>query len=174
MVLSLLKKEFNEIDNVELNSQLKLKQSEVTLTIEPTPDFIEFSEGTLYINESFFGFYSTVSETGFKLDYRSLVLHALTMDPESHKPILYCQINKLFQSLLPNGHDTGDLDEFSELKFTFHSVGDAEPIYMAISQCQELYPDQDSENEQETDINEMEFNGRYSDADADAEEDNME
>lgn len=93
---------------------------DVTIRISPNLETFPFTTASLLISST--SLILSSNETRLEIEYREIVLHAITSDRAS----IYCQL------------DTPDLIEL------FISSEDVEKIYDALSTCVSLHPDAES------------------------------
>ncbi|KAJ9072597.1 Methylosome subunit pICln [Entomophthora muscae] len=137
-----------ESEDILFLRKLKKKEAQVDFLAEPTLENLSFGTGTLFVHEEFLGFYSEETQTGFKIDYRRVVLHAIALDSASQRKVIYVQLDTKFDSASINNESESAIEEpqdpydsFSEFRFLLTDPYAAEALYSAISHCQFLHPD---------------------------------
>ncbi|XP_057301606.1 methylosome subunit pICln-like [Hydractinia symbiolongicarpus] len=114
----------------------------------------ECGEGTLYITENVLIWKSSTEENGFKLQYPSISLHAVSRDTSSFPhECLFC----LLESADAIESDERDPEpDVTEVRFVPSQSSNIKAMYEAVTYCQELHPDPDEEDSDEM-IEEEEF-----------------
>ncbi|KAJ8657083.1 hypothetical protein O0I10_007163 [Lichtheimia ornata] len=126
------------------------------LVLPPLAGVNEPIRGDLYVCESQVYFYSTSANSGIAVDYPDIIIHAISRREE--RPCIYCQLEagRFFPNQqLPEDEDEQDI--VTELKFMPEDTGALEGIYMALSDCAALHPDEEFMAEQEALEDESEF-----------------
>lgn len=122
---------------------------------ENTQAFIQdkyLGKGTLYITEDYLSWCDLATGKGFSLDYPVISLHAVCKDTAyfPHE-CLFCMVEEAFEDEMESGSDNGSEDDHpaTELRFVPDDKMSLERIYIAISDCQVLHPDQQEQLEEE-------------------------
>ncbi|KAI8086340.1 regulator of volume decrease after cellular swelling-domain-containing protein [Halteromyces radiatus] len=130
------------------NLTIRHTQNDIGLDVSPS---LAGSNGTiqgkLYVCESLLYFYSESSNAGIAVEYPDIIIHAISR--QSGEPSIYCQLNAgLFfpNQQLPEDEDHEDI--VTELTFTPRDTNSLEDIYMALSDCAALHPDEEFMAEQ--------------------------
>ncbi|KAG1460261.1 hypothetical protein G6F46_005747 [Rhizopus delemar] len=135
-----------------LNLKTRHVQKETALII--SPPFVGHEDpiqGDVLICEDRFYFYSESSQTGIAVDYRDIIIHAISR--QEGDPSIFCQLDSgLFfpNQQLPED-DYERQETLTELRFIPRDKGAVEGIYQAMSECAALYPDEDLMAEQDSD-----------------------
>ncbi|CAO3583979.1 unnamed protein product [Absidia cylindrospora] len=98
--------------------------------------------GKLYVCESMLHFYSESSGAGISVEYPDVIIHAISR--QNNEPAIYCQLDAgLFfpNQQLPEDEDQDDI--VTELTFTPADSNSLEDIYLAMSDCAALHPDEE-------------------------------
>eukprot|EP01027_Heterolobosea_sp_BB2_P009421 GEZU01013888.1.p1 GENE.GEZU01013888.1~~GEZU01013888.1.p1 ORF type:complete len:206 (+),score=57.14 GEZU01013888.1:26-619(+) len=90
--------------------------------------------GTLYVTApNVYWLSDQQSDKGFKIGFRSIMMHAIANDPSSFpQPCIYCQL---------------DSEELSEMRFVPQDAGAVSPIYNAFSESAAMNPEEEQEGE---------------------------
>ncbi|KAI8149622.1 regulator of volume decrease after cellular swelling-domain-containing protein [Fennellomyces sp. T-0311] len=100
-------------------------------------------KGELNVCESQVYFYSESTGSGIAVEYPDIIIHAISR--QDGRPSIYCQLEA--GRFFPNQQlpeDPEELEEtVTELKFMPEDPGSLEAIYMAMSTCAALHPDED-------------------------------
>ncbi|KAI8333560.1 regulator of volume decrease after cellular swelling-domain-containing protein [Chlamydoabsidia padenii] len=125
------------------NLAIRHTQNDVGLTVSPALSGAQGAiVGTLYVCESLLYFYSTVSNAGIAVEYPDIIIHAISR--QHGDPAIYCQLDAgLFfpNQQLPDEEDRDDI--VTELNFTPTDTNSLEDIYLALSDCAALHPDEE-------------------------------
>ncbi|KAI9278425.1 regulator of volume decrease after cellular swelling-domain-containing protein [Phascolomyces articulosus] len=100
-------------------------------------------QGELNICESQVYFYSESAGSGIAVEYPDIIIHAISR--QDGRPSIYCQLEagRFFPNQqLPEDEEERE-DTVTELKFMPQDPGALEAIYMAMSTCAALHPDED-------------------------------
>ncbi|KAJ1530913.1 hypothetical protein ONE63_005752 [Megalurothrips usitatus] len=115
-------------------------------------------KGTLYIAESRVSWVNAASGEGFSLEYPHICLHAISRTPVE---CLYMMLDTAVSPHLGGEEGNGDNDEESEsdddtndqettvMKFLPDETSALDAMYQAMSQCQALNPDPQSDSDPE-------------------------
>ncbi|KAG2218351.1 hypothetical protein INT45_012970 [Circinella minor] len=116
-------------------------QRNVDLQILPPLSGVEGTiQGELNVCESQVYFYSTLAGSGIAVEYPDIIIHAISR--QEGRPSIYCQLEQ--GRFFPNQQLPEDEeDSVTELKFMPQDPGSLEAIYMAMSTCAALHPDED-------------------------------
>ncbi|KAI7870820.1 regulator of volume decrease after cellular swelling-domain-containing protein [Spinellus fusiger] len=105
--------------------------------------------GELLVCESQLYFYSHENNSGIAVEYKDIIIHAISR--REGIPCIYCQLDEgIFfpQQQLPE--DAQELEEtVTELKFIPEDSEILETIYLVMSECASLHPDEEFMAEQE-------------------------
>ncbi|KAI8924316.1 regulator of volume decrease after cellular swelling-domain-containing protein [Entophlyctis helioformis] len=132
-------------------------QANVRLLFDPLPALsTELPEvGDLYVAESHLIWYAPEKPVAVWIDYRSIVMHALSRqgDPVAGGPCIYCQVqDDSLQRAEDAGHedDNDDDDEDMmpcEMRIVPADAASVDDIYQAICECAALHPDSDNDDD---------------------------
>ncbi|KAI8975671.1 regulator of volume decrease after cellular swelling-domain-containing protein [Mycotypha africana] len=105
--------------------------------------------GQLSVCEDQFYFYSEDANSGIAVEYPDIIIHAISR--QEGQPNIYCQLDSgLF---FPNQQLPEDKEErretVTELRLIPKDTGALEGIYLAMSECAALHPDEEFMAEQE-------------------------
>ncbi|KAI9307542.1 regulator of volume decrease after cellular swelling-domain-containing protein [Cunninghamella echinulata] len=125
---------------------IRHSQNDVVLRVSPplqgTQDQIT---GKLYICESLLYFYSDVANAGIAVEYPDIIIHAISR--QNGEPSIYCQLDA--DLFFPNQQLPEDTEDIvTELNFSPKDSESLEDIYLALSDCAALHPDQEFMAEQ--------------------------
>ncbi|KAL1926519.1 hypothetical protein VTP01DRAFT_5640 [Rhizomucor pusillus] len=111
--------------------------------------------GELFVCESQVYFYSEQAQSGIAVEYPDIIIHAISR--QDGRPGIYCQLES--GRFFPNQQipEEDQEDTVTELKFMPQDVGSLEAIYMALSECTALHPDEEFLAEQAALEDEGEF-----------------
>jgi len=123
--------------------------------------------GTLYITENVLTWRGCEAESDtLTLEYPSISLHAISRDTSRfpHVECLYC----LLESPVEANEDEQDPQaDVNEVRFVPQSPNNIKAMYDAVTQCQELHPDEeDADSDEDQDIAGMLQQGHFYTADS--------
>lgn len=105
--------------------------------------------GDLSVCEDQVYFYSESANSGIAVEYPDIIIHAISR--QQGQPNIYCQLDAgLFfpNQVLPEDEEERD-ETVTELRLIPRDGGALEGIYMAMSECAALHPDEEFMAEQE-------------------------
>ncbi|KAJ1999269.1 hypothetical protein GGI04_004637 [Coemansia thaxteri] len=110
--------------------------------------------GTLYVNEKRLVFFSSDTDSGFSIDYQTIVIHAISRGADDAGAHLYCQLDGPFPECAghkaANGRQSDsddDEDQFAEIKFFPEDPQHLDDLFKAMSDCAALNPDANSDGD---------------------------
>ncbi|KAI9493873.1 regulator of volume decrease after cellular swelling-domain-containing protein [Zychaea mexicana] len=119
-------------------------QCNIDLLILPPLSGVDSTiQGELNVCESQVYFYSESAGSGIAVEYPDIIIHAISR--QDGRPSIYCQLEagRFFPNQqLPEDEEERE-DVVTELKFMPQDPGALEAIYMAMSTCAALHPDED-------------------------------
>ncbi|KAI8374199.1 regulator of volume decrease after cellular swelling-domain-containing protein [Radiomyces spectabilis] len=131
---------------------LAVRYTEHNTVLDITPPLVGLSEGisgTLFVCESQLYFYSEDQKSGIAVEYPDIIIHAISR--QSNQPCIYAQLDQgIFfpNQQLPENEEERQ-ETVTEIRFIPQDSGALEAIYMALSDCAALHPDEEFMAEQE-------------------------
>ncbi|CAO3641282.1 unnamed protein product [Cunninghamella blakesleeana] len=123
-------------------------QSEVGLKVTPILEGVNNQiVGKLYICESLLYFYSDTVNSGIAVEYPDIIIHAISR--QNGEPSIYCQLDAGLFFPTQQVAEEDKEDTVTELNFTPIDTESLEDIYLALSECASLHPDQEFMAEQD-------------------------
>lgn len=110
-------------------------------------------KGTVYVTEANLSWCDLASGKGFSLDYPTISLHAISKDT-AHFPheCLFCMVEGAFEGEIETESDNENEEDGpppAELRFVPDDKQTLDNMYIAISDCQVLHPDEQEQIEEE-------------------------
>ncbi|KAJ1883101.1 hypothetical protein H4R99_000928 [Coemansia sp. RSA 1722] len=144
----------------------RLTVPNTTISSDPSSTAIPSDvKGTIYVTDHQLLFFSTTANTGFAINYQTIIIHAISrVSPaeQQQRSHLYCQLG----CRLPGTQETDgtdDYEEFSELRAYPDDEECLDRLFAVMSECAAMNPDEDdevySDDEEEREDDEEEEDG---------------
>ncbi|KAJ3039744.1 hypothetical protein HK097_002742 [Rhizophlyctis rosea] len=150
------------VRHLERNVQLKFTPA-LRINFQP-------GTGDLYVAESQLIWHDPQTTTTICIDYRSIVIHAISRqgDPVANAPCIYCQLEGSSISneggvglardangdLSNEEMDEAEEEETMEVRLVPVDVGSLDAIFQALSDCTALHPDPEEDEDEDMESNE--------------------
>ncbi|TFK97011.1 regulator of volume decrease after cellular swelling-domain-containing protein [Pterulicium gracile] len=132
----------------DIPSVLRLQKDGVDVLFDPPMEGGDAKQGSLYITESALFYFSQTTSKGFRIEYPSITLHAISRAASG--PSIYCQLDESVPGAAPQPEDEDA--PMREMNLTPTDTSNLDIIFETLSFCASLHPDPiDDEDEGDDD-----------------------